>query len=548
MLEQIRKQARSSIVLLLFGFIIFVFVFSFGAGSVGFRTGGCGTSNAAAIVNGETVTLTDFNFVRNLELQQLMQRRKQGQPIRKEEKLQLNIRVLDQLIDQRLLSQTANGLGLRVTDEERKEDIRSQSWFLDKDGNFDFKRYKNIVQWHFKTSMKEYEEFHRQQMLIGRMADIIQATARVTEEELQQAYAMRETKVNLEYVNLGFNIFKIGFTPSDEEIDAFEKENLDRVEEFYNSHDSRFHKPKKVEVAHVFWRVENEWSEDQVTDKRERAELTLDDLDKGEDFVEQAKDYSEDVDTREKYGELGTMTMETMTARWGAPFAEAAIALEEGKHSKVVRSDKGFHVIKCLKVIPAVDRKLDEVKREIARELLVDDQANAKVEAEADRLLSGMKEGKTLEELIEKDKPPPAEIEKPDEPAPLSPASLIRARKTGPVARMAGFIPQLGLDKDLARAAFELTEDKPIPDKVWKVSGPMGGDSYVVFRLIEQIPPDMSKFDEVKAGLSEQMLSVRRQRQLTSWLERKRSASTIEVNEQLRAGLDPLAVGPRQNR
>ena len=112
---------------------------------------------------------------------------------------------------------------------------------------------------------------------------------------------------------------------------------------------------------------------------------------------------------------------------------------------------------------------------------------------------------------------------------------------------MAGFIPQLGLDEDLARSAFELTKDKPIPDKVWKVAGAMGGDSYVVFRLIERFPPDMDKYKEARAELLEQMLSERRQHQLTSWLERRREVSTIEINEQLRTGIDPLAVGP-QNR
>ena len=71
-------------------------------------------------------------------------------------------------------------------------------------------------------------------------------------------------------------------------------------------------------------------------------------------------------------------------------FAEAAADLQEGKFSGVVRSDKGFHVIKCLKVIPAVEKKLADVEKDIARELVVADLAAKKVMTEGERLLAGI--------------------------------------------------------------------------------------------------------------------------------------------------------------
>jgi len=389
MLDQMRKQAQSTIVLLLFGFIVFVFVFSFGAGSVGFRKGGCGTTNAAALVNGEKVTLSDYKFLYQQELQRLMESHKNGQPIRKEDKLQLNDRVLNNLIDKRLVLQAALGLGLRVTDEERNESLRNHPWFQDKNGIFDYKKYKNIVQWHFKTSLAMFEELWKENMLFERMAGIIQATSRVTKDELESAYRYRETKVNLEYVSITPSLFKMGTKPTDEQIKAFMKDHGDEIQAFYESHQDRYHKPKKVKVAHVFWEVDDDFTEDLVTDRRERAELTWDDLKKGAEFSQQVKDYSKDSKTKDKDGVIGTLTKEQMTAQWGAPFAETAIALKEGEFSNVVKSDKGFHVIKCLKVIPAIDRSEQEAKNEIAKELIISKQAGAKAQAFADELYTG---------------------------------------------------------------------------------------------------------------------------------------------------------------
>ncbi len=539
MLDQMRKQAQSTIVLLLFGFIIFVFVFSFGAGSVGFRKGGCGTTNAAALVNGEKVTLSDYKFLYQQELQRLMESHKNGRQIQKEDKLQLNDRVLNSLIDKRLVLQAAMDLGLRVTNEERNDSLRNHPWFKDKNGNFDYKKYKNIVQWHFKTTPAMFEELWKENMLFERMAGIIQATARVTDEELEAAYRYSETKVDLEYVSISPAIFKMGTNPTDEQVQAYMKDHEAEIQKFYDSHKDRYHKPKKVKIAHVFWELDNDFTEDMVTDRKERAELTLDDLNKGADFSQQVKDYSQDSKTKDKDGVLGTFTKEQMTAQWGAHFAEVAIALKQGEHSKVVKSEKGFHVIKCLKVIAAVDRTEQEAKSEIAKELISSEQAEAKAMALANELFDGMKTGKSLEDLLaEKNKKDTNDESKPK----LNPVSMIRARKTGLVARMGGYITQLGLDKDLARAAFKLTEKSPFPEKVWKTKSPFGGDSIIVLRLLKRQEPDMKKFKDTREQLRDTILKNRGARQLSSWLQRRRESATIEINQALHNNPNPLAM------
>ena len=107
MLDKIRQQSQSAIILLLFGFIIFVFVFSFGAGSEGFRSGGCGRAGIAAMVNGEGISDMHFQFHYDQQLRMALSKKKQGSFLRREDKLALRQQVMETLIDQALLIQAA---------------------------------------------------------------------------------------------------------------------------------------------------------------------------------------------------------------------------------------------------------------------------------------------------------------------------------------------------------------------------------------------------------------------------------------------------------
>ena len=60
MLDVMRSNAKSSLIVLVFGVLIFVFIFSFGRGSSGFKA--VGSESWAARVNGDLVTASDFQI------------------------------------------------------------------------------------------------------------------------------------------------------------------------------------------------------------------------------------------------------------------------------------------------------------------------------------------------------------------------------------------------------------------------------------------------------------------------------------------------------
>jgi len=261
----------------------------------------------------------------------------------------------------------------------------------------------------------------------------------------------------------------------------------------------------------------------------------VDDLKKGEKFASEAKQYSEDTDTKEKGGELPLLTKEALVARWGTAFADAAFALKENEYSGVVKSDKGFHVIKCIEVVPAEDHELAEVKRDIAEQIIEEDKAEAEAKKRAVQIIAGIKAGKKLSELV----PKPAEEKQKD-------PNAIEVRSTGMFSRMGAFVPSIGVDEDLAKQAFALTSKHPFTDQPLEIDSPMGGKAFIVMVLKERHDADLQEFDKAKQDLRRHILAQHRNGQLAAWINYKRRTATIEVNQALLTDVTPPGMRNRR--
>jgi parvulin-like peptidyl-prolyl isomerase len=97
---------------------------------------------------------------------------------------------------------------------------------------------------------------------------------------------------------------------------------------------------------------------------RERAEGLRARLDKGEDFGKLAAENS-DCPSKAKKGELG----ECEPGEMDENFEKAALALEPGKISGVVKTQFGYHIIKLNSKTKAGMKPYDSVKKEIGEEL-----------------------------------------------------------------------------------------------------------------------------------------------------------------------------------
>jgi len=115
-------------------------------------------------------------------------------------------------------------------------------------------------------------------------------------------------------------------------------------------------KPNKINAAHI------------LVEKEEDAKDIIKRLDAGEDFAKLAKEKGTDG-TKDKGGELGWIDYND--TGYDKTFMQFAIALQKGVYTKApVKTQYGYHVIKCIDKEEYPVKKFDTVKEDIKKSLL----------------------------------------------------------------------------------------------------------------------------------------------------------------------------------
>lgn len=104
-------------------------------------------------------------------------------------------------------------------------------------------------------------------------------------------------------------------------------------------------------------------------------------IDSGEDFGSLAKEFSQDIATKEKGGDIGYFKEGDMVQA----FQDAARKLKVGEVSQPVKTDFGYHVIKLLdeKKLPS----FEQMKPQLQSELISNKMDQTKINAEIQKLL-----------------------------------------------------------------------------------------------------------------------------------------------------------------
>jgi len=110
---------------------------------------------------------------------------------------------------------------------------------------------------------------------------------------------------------------------------------------FFNQHPEYFKRPEQVKASHILIKAGADATEPQKAEAQKKIAMIRDQLKKGKDFAELARQYGEDG-TKETGGDLGYFARGQMVK----PFEDAAFALKAGQTSEMVTTPFGYHVIK----------------------------------------------------------------------------------------------------------------------------------------------------------------------------------------------------------
>jgi peptidyl-prolyl cis-trans isomerase D len=490
MLDFMRKQAGSWLIKGLLAIIVIVFVF-WGVGSFRSRQ-----ANRVALVNGEVITVQEYQESYNSLVEQLKSRL--GNNLNEEtlKTLGLKKRALDRLIDRRLLAGEAEKLKFTVTDEELTGTIGNIKAFHS-DGRFNKETYERVLSRNHMTP-EEFESSVRESLMIERVGSFVTGEVKVSENEALEWFKWKNGSVNVDFVSFEPEKYN-GINPSQEEIKAFfdkKKENYKTeekvkvnyllfdykaysskvkvddsdVKEFYESNMDKFRRPKTVEASHILFKIDEGAGPAVIEDKRKKADDVLKMIKAGQPFGELAKKYS-DCPSKTAGGNLGAFERKDMVE----PFAGKSFSMKPGEISEPVLTQFGWHIIKVDKINEEKVFSLKEIESGI-RKKIAEDKTKKLAYSEAEAVYDEAAKVNSLAKAAEKQ-------------------GLI-LKTTGlfsknDVQRAAGTdIPSL-----IAAGALDLSE-KEISD-VKDI-----GSGYTVFEVIEKIPPKTPDLKDVKEAVT----------------------------------------------
>jgi len=420
------------------------------------------------------------------------------------------------LITRAILAEEAERLGLGVTKEEIRDRIRSDPGFQDETGRFRVDYYESWVQYEYGNE-GHFLEMQATELLAVKLARLLRQGARVSAAEARQAALHRTEEARLAFValhpeepaRLGVATEEI----SEEEVAAFAADHAEALSQRYEATPARWETPAAVRLRHILIQKPEGEEPDELEAARSRAQSVLERIREGAAFADVALEVSEDEASRESGGDLGFVPPDELAPT----LREAAENLEPGQVSEVLEDDAGFHLVRLEGRRSADRRSFDEVRDELARELLVERRAEARARELAEALRTAVAEGQSLEAAARE--------------------QGLTVERTGWLRRRPdGFIPGLGASKDVQDAAFALEPGASAP-RIFEVDGQLA-----LLQVLERRQPDPETLEARAEQERERLLAQEQERLLTQWIERRRDR--LEQQGRLAVNLDLLDRAP----
>ena len=310
-------------------------------------------------------------------------------------------RIGQQQVERAVLQREADRLGLQVSDADLARELRTGTFsqYLFPDGKYiGDDAYLNFVDRYFQTSVANFEKELKSDLEIQRLQAMVTGGVTVSDAAVRADYLKTGTKIKFDYAVISADDLKKTINPSDADLQAFFKTNAARyatampetrkiaffsfdqsnlpgggkvnvsdadVLAYYNANQKQYTTPEQVQTRHILITVPK--GADAKTDAaaKDKAAGILKQIKAGGNFADLAKKNSDDPGSKDKGGELPMIP----TSGLDPAYAKAAMALNPGQTSDLVRSQFGYHIIQTEAKTSAGTKPLAEVKDTIKGQL-----------------------------------------------------------------------------------------------------------------------------------------------------------------------------------
>jgi parvulin-like peptidyl-prolyl isomerase len=146
----------------------------------------------------------------------------------------------------------------------------------------------------------------------------------------------------------------------------------DMMKEYYENSKNSFIRPAKVKIKHIIIPITDEnkksLNNKKIEEQKRLANIILEKIRNGENFEELRQQYSKDYYADTKFYNNG---FEVEQGRFviAKVFEDAAFKLKPGEVSDVVRTNRGFHIIKLISKTNEKQMSYEESKERMKRDL-----------------------------------------------------------------------------------------------------------------------------------------------------------------------------------
>lgn len=375
MFELVHKRKRLAQVILALLVIPFAF---FGLESY---TSSVGSKDDVASVNGAGITQREF--AEELRRQQDRLRAAFGPNVDPDALDTPDTRraLVESLVSQRLLAETARRAGLMVSDDALRQTIAAVPAFQG-EGGFSRSNYEALLRAQGMTPQM-FEERLRQDLMLAQLGEAVGSTALVSRTVSERLAALAGERREVREALIAAQSFA-----------AQAKIEEAQVKAYFDANPAEFRLPERVRAEYVTLSAEALREREPVAEAAIRAAYdaratqfavaeqrrashilvkTREEADRlaaearksPARFAELAKKHSQDPGSAAKGGDLGYFGRGMMVP----PFEEAAFRQKEGEIGEPVQSDFGWHVIRVTGVQAAKVRPYAEVRAQLADEL-----------------------------------------------------------------------------------------------------------------------------------------------------------------------------------
>jgi peptidyl-prolyl cis-trans isomerase D len=471
-----------------------------------FQGGEAGTqSEALATVGGLPITVGEFQrayVAQRQQLERMSQRRLDEATLRS---FNLEQRVLEGLVSDRLMTLEAQRLGLSVDDATVAREITRMPELQDNGRFVGAAEYRRRLEMGGGTP-QEFEQSVRGSLLRTRLEALVASGAGASIADAEREFRKRNERVTVEYALVDAARFKSGVAADDAEAQArFEADReayrvpekrvlgfalvdaaalearvtvTDRdLEAYYQERQDDFRQEEQACASHILIKVKSQGNAEGHSDDEARriASGLLEELARGGDFSALAKRSSEDPGSASTGGDLSCFPRGRMVPE----FDNAAFSLSPGETSDLVRTPYGYHIIRLASRRDESVMPLSQVKERVRR-IVLNRRVEALAEEAARELGEALRKGRSLEEAAK--------------------AQGLAVQKSAPLAR-GETLPPLDSARLVARA-FELK-----PGELEREAFPVSrGLAFIQLAEVQapRLPELKEVMERVKADVLEQ--------------------------------------------